>query len=145
VRFWDSSAIVPLVFDEPASAIVRSLLDEDSAIAVWWLTDVECASALARKERERKLPSDSLDTAANHLRELAIQWHEIEPTSELRELAKRLLRSYPLRAGDAAQLAAAVILAENLPASLAFVSLDQRLRDAAAREGFTRVLPHPMS
>jgi len=46
---------------------------------------------------------------------------------------------------DAAQLAAALTLAENQPAVIDFVSLDQRLRDAAAREGFTRVLPHPMS
>lgn len=41
---------------------------------------------------------------------------------------------------DALQLAAAIVAAEHEPASLPFVSLDERLNDAAAREGF-QVLP----
>jgi len=51
----------------------------------------------------------------------------------------RLLRIHPLRAADALQLAAALTAAEN-PGALAFVSLDDRLSDAARREGFS-ILP----
>jgi len=47
-----------------------------------------------------------------------------------------LLRVHPLRAGDSLQLAAAIIAAEHEPATLEFVSLDERLNEAASREGF---------
>lgn len=48
--------------------------------------------------------------------------------------------SMSTRAADALQLAAAIVATEHAPASLPFVSLDERLNDAAAREGF-QVLP----
>jgi uncharacterized protein len=43
---------------------------------------------------------------------------------------------HPLGAGDALQLAAAITASEGDPSSLAFVTLDDRLAQAAAREGF---------
>jgi uncharacterized protein len=46
---------------------------------------------------------------------------------------------HPLRAADALQLAAAVVAAERDPPSLEFVSLDDRLLEAASREGFRTV------
>jgi hypothetical protein len=57
----------------------------------------------------------------------------------LRDLAERLLRVHSLRAADSLQLAAAIIAAEREPVTLDLVSLDDRLNDAASREGF-RVL-----
>ncbi len=44
MRFWDSSALVPLLVDQQRSAELRGLPEED--IAVWWATEVECAAAL---------------------------------------------------------------------------------------------------
>ncbi|MFZ1888102.1 MAG: hypothetical protein WAU33_08715 [Candidatus Binataceae bacterium] len=49
------------------------------------------------------------------------------------------MRSHPLRAADALQLGAAIVAAEEEPMSLEFVTLDRKLADAAAKEGF-RVL-----
>jgi hypothetical protein len=43
---------------------------------------------------------------------------------------------HPLRAADALQLAAAYVAAERRPATLEFVTLDDRLRLAAMKEGF---------
>jgi hypothetical protein len=54
-------------------------------------------------------------------------------------MASRLLRVHPLRAADALQLAAALAAAKGDPSSLDVVCLDQRLSEAARREGF-RVL-----
>jgi predicted nucleic acid-binding protein len=51
-------------------------------------------------------------------------------------IARRLLRVHTLRAADALQLAAAITVAEGLPASLEVVTLDQQLAAAARREGF---------
>jgi uncharacterized protein len=44
-----------------------------------------------------------------------------------------------LRAADALQLAAAFVAAEGRPSSLQLVTLDERLADAASKEGFILV------
>ncbi|HET7273634.1 MAG TPA: hypothetical protein VFI91_00550 [Longimicrobiaceae bacterium] len=49
MRFWDSSAVVPLCVDQPMSAVSRELLDEHGEMVVWWGTTVECASAFTRR------------------------------------------------------------------------------------------------
>ena len=67
---------------------------------------------------------------------LAPSWMQIDPSDEIRESARRLLRVHPLRAADALQLAAALVAAERRPSTLAFVTCDGRLHDAAAKEGF---------
>ena len=51
-----------------------------------------------------------------------------------------MVKVHDLRAGDAFQLAAALVWAEDAPLGRTLVSLDQRLREAAQREGFA-VLP----
>jgi hypothetical protein len=54
----------------------------------------------------------------------------------VREVARRYLRVHPLRAADALQLAAAFVAAERRPPTLTVVTLDDRLRAAAEKEGF---------
>jgi len=65
---------------------------------------------------------------------------EILPSEPVRQRAQRLLRTHPLRAADALQLAAALVWAHESPAGLEFVCLDQNLREAASREGFKVLL-----
>jgi predicted nucleic acid-binding protein len=136
VRFWDASAIVPLLVSEPATDAVLSLLEGDPEVLVWWGTPVECVSALARREREGALSSAGAGAAVERLRQLAGAWQEVLAVDAIRTVAQRLLRVHPLRAADALQLAAAVVASEHEAASLPFVCLDERLADAAAREGF---------
>lgn len=136
MRFWDSSAIVPLLVDEAEQKHIHAQLEHDAAMLVWWGTPVECVSALARRERDGSLDSDAMRIALQRLRALTDQWHEVLPTSALRTAAERMLRVHPLRAADALQLAAALVAAERDPPSLEFVSLDDRLQEAASKEGF---------
>ncbi len=147
MNFWDSSAIVALVADEPLALIAQQVLDSDRQMAVWWGTSVECVAALARKEREETTRSDSAAgtvAAGQRMRRLdglAAQWHEVHPSQRIRALALRLVRVHPLRAADGMQLAAAIALAEDQPEGVGFVSFDAQLNRAASREGFT--LPTP--
>ena len=138
MRFWDSSALVPLLAEEPATPVAQRLYAEQPAI-VWWATPVECASAIARLERDGGLSAGQSVEAFGRLDALRESWIEIEPGDEVREVARRMLRVHPLRAADALQLAAAWLAAERRPASLPFLTLDERLRAAAAREGFPLV------
>jgi hypothetical protein len=141
MRFWDASAVVPLLVAEtPREALLR-LLKDDPVIAVWWGTAVECTSAVARREREGALSIAEATRALDVLRELSRSWQEVLPSEPVRQTAQRILRLHPLRAGDSLQLAAALIAAERDPETLAIVSLDERLNDAAQREGFRIVRP----
>ena len=101
--------------------------------------EVECVSALARPERAAALDVKGMALASNRRKQLANGWHEIEPSEIVRESALRFLRVHPLRAADALQLAAAFTASEHRPASLQVVTLDERLADAARKEGFTLV------
>ena len=104
--------------------------------SVWWGTEVECASAISRLEREGALDETAAIEAFDRLRRLSGAWHEVEPGDPVREAAVRFLRVHPLRAADALQLAAAFIAAERRPPSLEVVTLDDRLAAAARKEGF---------
>jgi predicted nucleic acid-binding protein len=104
---------------------------------VWWGSAVECASALARREREGLLEEQTAIIAFDRLQRLASDWHEVDPSDAIRETAARFVRVHPLRAADALQLAAAYLAAEQRPASLTMVTLDERLAGVARKEGFS--------
>jgi predicted nucleic acid-binding protein len=137
VRFWDSSAVVPLIVDEPGRERLLALLEADPVMVVWWGTSVELVSALSRRERDGSLPTSIANAAVERVRKLERTWHQVAPTDAVRQRAQRLLRVHPLRAADSLQLAAALSVAGNEPASLTLVTLDQRLLDAAQREGLS--------
>jgi predicted nucleic acid-binding protein len=136
VKFWDSSAIVPLVAGESSTAGLAAEYRRDPEMLVWWASEVECMSALARREREGGLSGPAVAASLKRLSALAGSWRQVEPVMRVRQTAIRLVRVHPLRAGDALQLAAAVAAAEGEPSSLPFVTLDARLAQVAEREGF---------
>jgi predicted nucleic acid-binding protein len=136
VKFWDASAIVPLVALEKETGEYRTLLAEDTDIVVWFLTPVEVISALTRRLREKSLKPMEFSRAKEHLATLEKAWSEVISVERVRERARRLLETHPLRAADSLQLAAALLTSEETPQGFPFVTLDQRLGDAAEKEGF---------
>jgi predicted nucleic acid-binding protein len=140
VRFWDTSAILPLVVAEPMSPAVAALARSDEVLVVWWGTRLECTSAVCRRQREGSLSAVDEAHARTILRALASTWTEVLPTERLRTIAERLLSVHALRASDALQLASALESRGASPGGGSFVCLDDRLRDAARREGF---VPEP--
>jgi predicted nucleic acid-binding protein len=139
MRFWDASAVVPLLLAEPTTKRLQRLAAADPAMLVWWATEVECASALSRLERDGTIGAQVATEAFDRLTRLARGWHEVDPSDDVRAAAVRLLRVHPLRAADARQLAAAYVASERRPSSLAIVTLDDRLAAAARKEGFAVV------
>lgn len=136
MKFWDASAIVPLLLEEKGRTDLLSILEQDPVMLAWWGTPVECVSAISRRERDGELPLRDASVALARLRALGESWQEVLPSEAVRTAAQRLLRVHALRAADALQLAAAVVAAEHEPGTLPFVSLDEQLNDAATREGF---------
>ena len=136
VRFWDTSGLVPALIEETTTAVVRSTLDSDPRVITWWGTELECSSAIARAERERRIIGREIAIALTKLEALRASWVVVDPSAVLRETALRVIRVHPLRAGDALQLAAATVASEHRPPSMQFVTLDDRLAEAASKEGF---------
>jgi predicted nucleic acid-binding protein len=139
MKFWDTSAIVPLLFEEERTGAVVAVHAEDPDQAVWCLTEVEIASALARRLRDG-LAAERADSVRNEFKRYSQRWILVSSLELARSRALRLVNIHPLRAADALQLGAALIASGERPDALPFVCLDDRLREAARREGFP-VLP----
>jgi uncharacterized protein len=135
MRFWDTSALAPLIVDEPTTPTALEWLKEDPEIIIWGLTRLELVSAVERRVREGSIVSSLRQPALRRIARLADDAHEVMDLTAVRTRAMRLLARHPLRAADAAQLAAALLVSDPDPASLTIAVLDRRLADAADREG----------
>ena len=144
MRFWDTSAIIPLIIEQDYSEEIKNILKEDSNIIVWWGSIIECHSALSRLVREKSLDFDSINYAVKLLNILQQNWTEILPCTILRDQAIRIISVHGLKTLDSLQLASALIWTNKTPANNYFVSLDQQLRVAAAKEGY-QILPERLN
>ena len=52
MRFWDSSAIIPLIVEEAASTQMRTLYQSDAGMLVWWGTLVPGVPRIDARKRE---------------------------------------------------------------------------------------------
>lgn len=136
MRFWDSSAILPVIIAEAESSWARKLLKSDPKGLVWCLSIVEVRSAIARRARDGALTVVTHDAARRRANRLFKALPQVVALEAVRARALRLLDLHSLRAADSLQLAAALVAAKDRPEELPFVTLDQRLAEAARREGF---------
>ena len=136
MRYWDSSALVPLVVGQATSRTIDAWLDADPGIAIWTLTPVELSSAIQRLLRDRAITEGIAAEAERRAVDLADACHVVVDVEGVKRQAQRLLRLHPLRAADALQLAAAVEWCAGRPSGHTLHTLDARLASAARREGF---------
>jgi predicted nucleic acid-binding protein len=136
VRFWDSSAVVPLLVRQPASTRADDWFDADAACALWTLTTVELTSALWRLVREGGLSETDAIAADIRATELAMASYLVSDIDAVKLMARRVLRTHVLRSADALQLGAALVWSGGSPQGKIFHTFDTRLALAAQREGF---------
>ena len=139
MRYWDASALVPLVIAEETSKLARAWLEEDSSVVTWGWTRVEMVGAVERRARDGSLNRQHRRDALERIAALADAWDEVTDLLAVRSRAIPLLARHQLRAADAAQLGAALLLADPDPSSIPFVCLDDRLAAIAEREGLNVV------
>lgn len=135
LAFWDTSALVRLCVRDQSSPRAKKLL-RDANVVAWWATAVEGRGAFVRLQREGLLSDAAFQVSCERLSVLLSTAKEIAPSDNLRELALRQLERFPLRAGDALQLAAALVWCRERPRGRWFVCDDQRLAAAAKAAGF---------
>lgn len=139
MKFWDSTALMPLLVNEASSDARRLLFESDPAVVAWWGTVVECESALARRLQSPGVTAAEAHDARERLQAIAEDWIEVSPENQVRARARRLARVHPLRAADAFQLAAALVAVSEYSDAIEFVCNDRRLAEAARLEGFNTV------
>ena len=139
MKFWDTSALVPLLFEQEATEEIGRVFSADPDMAAWWGTSVECASVATRLRREGRLTVGEEGQVLALVDVLREAWLEVLPSEEVRGQAIRVLRVHALKAADALQLGAAKVWA-GTAGHAEFVTYDERLALAARLEGF-RVLP----
>ena len=136
MRFWDSSALVPLLVEQDASSRVAAWVTADDTMALWTLTPVEIVSALRRLVRAEALGEEVARLAETRMEEIVRACHVVTDVEPVKSRVTRLLRLHPLRAFDALQLGAALHWAEGHPQGRTLHTLDSLLALAAQREGF---------
>ena len=140
MRYWDASALVPLIVVETDSELVRTWLSEDEAIVTWVWSRTEVTSAIERRTRGGEISRPQRRQALERLAAFSSTWDEVADVLAVRSKAEALLSRHPLRAADAGQLSAALLLQEYLGGTLSFACLDQRLKAAAQVEGLEVLL-----
>lgn len=133
--FWDTSAIVPLLVNEPKTKEAHAHLKADTNMLVWCVTYLEATSALSRRLRSQDIHFGHFRAGEERLKRLHAAWDQILFSEKLLKLSARLLRTHPLCTADSMQLAAALVAGGTNPGELQFLTYDDRLAEAASREG----------
>lgn len=110
IAYFDTSAIIPLLTDEPLSDLAYRLWRRASWIAAARASYVEARAGLARACRMGRITPEELRDAVEGLELVERQFHHVEITPDLVTSAGDLAEEGALRAYDAIQLAAALSL-----------------------------------
>ena len=113
IAYFDTSAIVPLVVDEPGTEAAGTIGDRADRLISTRLARVEARAALARAARIGRLTSRQLLAAKPELDGLLDQLDLVDIDDELVRSAAELAEVHALRAYDAVHLAAAARLAAD--------------------------------
>jgi predicted nucleic acid-binding protein len=113
IVYFDTSALVPLLVEEPASANCRHLWESADEVVTSRLSYVETAAALAQARRLGRITAPAHAEALRSLDELWSQLAIVELDSDLMHHAAHAAHRSALRGYDAVHCAAAQLTADD--------------------------------
>jgi uncharacterized protein len=128
IAYFDTSAVIPLIIEEPTSSQCRRLWNDANRIVSVRLLYPEARAAIARANRLGRLTAAQLSAAVDELDDVIQQIDHIELTTALAHTAGELAQAHGLRGYDAVHLAAAQIADDP---ELVLVTGDHELATAA--------------
>ena len=143
IYFLESSRLTKRYVNESGSNWVKGIAtDPQNTIVCSKIGEVEVSSAFCRRWREASITTierDQLIATLHH--DCRVAYHALNVTDNVLTEAVRLLKTYPLRAYDAIQLAMVLVAnrtltQQGLP-TLIFVCADGRLLQAASAKGLS--------
>lgn len=135
--YWDTSALFAFVIAEKQSAKLRALVETQGSSTAYTsiITPLEFESAVQRRLTERTLNLREADRARLFGVDFRKKAFLVPLDQNALDTALHLQKIYGLRPGDAIQLASARLGTDN-PSRVVFLCLDEKLTEAAKREGF---------
>jgi len=130
IAYFDTSAVLPLIIEEPASQVAGRLWDDSDRVAAVRLVYPEARAALAQANRLGRLNGHQLRSAVASLERLIPQLYVIEISATLTKRAGQLAEQMALRGYDAVHLAGAEAIGD---ADTILVAGDHPLCQAAQR------------
>ena len=137
IAYFDTSALVPLVITEPASATCGRLWNEATRVVSTRLIYPVARAALAQAERMHRLTAAEAARAVDDLDAIALQISYLEITAELAASAGDLAQTHGLRGYDAVHLASAALVNDD---EFVLVTGDRDLGQAARAIGLSVAL-----
>ncbi len=138
--YGESSAILAWLLDEDSAAEVRRFLTGADIIVASDLTLIECDRVLLRAAALGELTEAEAADRRAHLATASAHWHLLRIAAEVVDRARQSFPGEPIRTLDAIHLASALV-ARGAVAELRLLSLDDRVRRAAARLGLEALPP----
>ena len=136
--YAESSAPLAWLLEQAHGGLVADTLARADLVIASDLTLVECDRVLIRAVTLDELhESDAVDRQAR-LNAVSQRWTLLALDDEIVERARRPFPAEPVRTLDAIHLASALTARKAVP-DLAMLTLDARIRQAAARLGLTLV------
>jgi predicted nucleic acid-binding protein len=125
-QFWDTSALVALIFQEPHSTTALRARNDARRYHAWEWIQLEAVSAL-RRRGATAAQKQTLRTLLTHFQYVVVD------SSDTVAIGK-LIEKHGLRAADAGHLFC-LIQAKKLHSNVHFVCFDRELTAAAESEG----------
>jgi predicted nucleic acid-binding protein len=135
--YFDSSALVKLVVEEPGSQLAAELWDACDGALSSRLAYPEVRTALAASARNHELQPEELLEAEQAWQEFWAATRKVELTAHVEQQAGHLARVHALRGADAVHLASALAVDDD---DLVVAVWDRRLHSGALASGM-RVAP----
>lgn len=135
--YWDTSALFAFLITEKQSTPLRTLIKAQGSSTAYTsiITPLEFESAVQRRVSERTLNLREADRARLFGVDFRKKVFLVPLDQNALDTALHLQKIYGLRPGDAIQLASARLETDN-PSQVIFLCLDEKLTEAAKREGF---------
>jgi hypothetical protein len=134
IVYFDTSAVVPIIVDEPSSTIASRLWDEADRVVSSRLVYAEGRAALAMARRLDRIDERGLREAVDNFEILHDQLDVIEVTERLIREAGALAEQLSLRSYDAVHLASARLVDD---VEMVLAAGDQSLLVAAQAIGLS--------
>ena len=132
IAYFDSSALVKLVLDEPGSDIAAALWNGCDAALSSRLAYPEVCAALGAATRNRVLTARQASAAAEEWEEFWESMRPVELSADVERMAGELATRHGLRGADAVHLASAVALGST---DLVVAVWDKRLHSGVVAAG----------
>jgi len=135
IAYLDTSALVKKYFQETFTDDIIGIWRQAEAIVTSAVAYAEAMAAFYRKNRENPVGAGRL---ARVIKTFQADWGSlirVEVTNDLNPLIDDLVSRHGLRGFDAIHLASALIFGERAPEPLLFACFDEKLLQAALKEG----------